>query len=198
MQIDFDLSTVLAAVVLLTPVLWYVKKRKGYSLVQLGFLAVFLAYLVGVAAKTFFPISFDASMRDAVGQNVWSHINLVPLVGLMWEDMRTSLLNVLLFVPFGFFLPIVLPHVRLSWLVTYGLLLSLTIELCQFVLAILSGFTLRFIDVNDVVFNVLGVGMGWLVFRAFAAVFQALLRWGHLEMNPVLDHVAVVTKINGP
>lgn len=97
-----------------------------------------------------------------------------------------------------FFLPFVLPHVRWSRLVACGLLLSLTIELCQFVLAILSGFTLRFIDVNDVVFNVLGVGMGWLVFRAFAAVFQALLRWGYLEMNPVLDHVAVVTKIDGP
>lgn len=192
MAIDFDLSTILAAVLLLSPVLWYFRKKKGYSLVEMSFLALFFAYLVGVASKTLFPIYIDSSMREAAGQNVWEHMRLIPFVDLTKNDVKTSLLNILLFIPFGFLL-LFFRRFRLSQIMLYSLLSSMTIEFLQFAFAFVSGFTLRFIDVNDVIFNVFGAGLGIILFRMFVLFFRALIRDKELDMNPILEYLVVVT-----
>lgn len=95
-------------------------------------------------------------------------LNLVPVVALEPPDIRTSLLNVAMMVPFGLGLPF-LTGLRWRSVVAAGALVSVAIELLQLVSGMLGGITFRIADVNDVIFNATGAGLGYLIFAAVAA-----------------------------
>lgn len=82
-------------------------------------------------------------------------ISLLPFVG-MASDLRNSILNVLLFVPLGFLLPVLWERFRCIPRATlWGFALSTGIEFLQ----IFSG---RTTDVNDILTNTLGTILGLL------------------------------------
>lgn len=84
--------------------------------------------------------------------------NLIPFAGLM-GDLKNSLLNILLFVPLGIFLPVLWGRFRrLAPACFFGLGLSLTIELLQLL-------TYRATDVNDLMTNAAGTAAGFLLAR---------------------------------
>ena len=88
------------------------------------------------------------------------HFNLIPFA-YMFSDYKNSLLNVLLFVPLGFFLPVFGKRYKnLLWTVLFGFLFSLGIELMQI-------FTLRATDINDLITNTFGTAIGWCIGRLF-------------------------------
>ena len=92
------------------------------------------------------------------------NINLVPFA-YMFSDYRNSLLNVLLFVPLGFLLPVLWKRFRsFLWTGLFGLSFSLIIELLQL-------FTLRATDVDDLLTNVIGGLFGYLLARALTKGF---------------------------
>jgi glycopeptide antibiotics resistance protein len=63
----------------------------------------------------------------------------------------------LLFIPFGFFLPLLWEQYRPLWkTVSCGFLLSLAIELSQL-------FNHRISDIDDLLTNTLGAFAGWLL-----------------------------------
>ena len=83
-------------------------------------------------------------------------VNWIPLIGMM-EDIRSNVLNVLLFVPLGAGLPFIWKKYRaFSKTVFFGFALSLVIEMSQL-------FTLRATDVNDLITNTLGAMIGYLL-----------------------------------
>ena len=73
--------------------------------------------------------------------------------------LEGAVLNVLLFVPFGYLLPLLWTRVARWWkLLLCGLFVSLSIELLQLV-------TLRgMFDLDDLMNNTLGALLGWLCF----------------------------------
>lgn len=90
------------------------------------------------------------------------NLNLIPLLG-MPEDWKNSVLNVLLFVPLGFFLPVVWERFRKGcFAVAFGFGLSLTVELLQML-------TFRTTDVNDLITNSMGTALGFLLARSVCA-----------------------------
>ena len=95
------------------------------------------------------------------------NINLAPFA-YMFSDYRNSLLNVLLFVPLGFFLPVLWKRFRsFLWTGLFGLSFSLTIELLQL-------FTLRATDINDLMTNTTGTILGWLLGRLMLKLFPSI------------------------
>ena len=74
-------------------------------------------------------------------------------------SLEGAVLNVLLFVPFGYLLPLLWPRVDCWWkLLLCGLFISLLIELMQLV-------TLRgMFDLDDLMNNTIGALLGWLCF----------------------------------
>jgi glycopeptide antibiotics resistance protein len=69
--------------------------------------------------------------------------------------------NVLLFVPLGLLLPLHWPRLNWRWRVTaLGTVTSLGIELAQIAMP-----GIHRADVNDVLLNSLGVGLGWFALR---------------------------------
>lgn len=83
------------------------------------------------------------------------HVNFTPFL-YMFSDHTASLLNVLLFVPFGFFLPVLWKkYQKLHRTIGAGFLMSLSIEILQI-------FTYRATDINDLITNTTGTVLGFL------------------------------------
>lgn len=73
----------------------------------------------------------------------------------MFSDHTASFLNVLLFLPFGIFLPVLWTRYRhIFRTVLWGFLLSAAIEFLQL-------FTYRATDVNDLITNTFGTLLGY-------------------------------------
>lgn len=87
------------------------------------------------------------------------NLNLIPFAGMI-SDLKNGILNIALFVPFGFFLPMLWhPYRKLNRCALIGLLFSLTIELLQLL-------TFRATDVNDLITNVIGTVVGFVIAKS--------------------------------
>ena len=174
-----DLAAALTAVtVAVAGVVWLAfawhLHRRGRNVVYLALFTVFFVYCFKVLDYTLLQFQsllvlqhFDPNLiLNGVPDD--ERLKLVPLVGLESTDIRTSLLNVVMMLPFGLGLPF-LTGLRWGPVVAAGALVSVAIELLQLVTGVLGGITFRIADVNDVIFNATGAGLGYLIFAAVAA-----------------------------
>jgi glycopeptide antibiotics resistance protein len=108
-------------------------------------------------------------------------INFFPFAGDAL--LENYILNAVMFLPFGFLLPLVWPQVnKFRHLLGYSLGFSLFIELSQ----LLSN---RATDVDDLLMNVLGALIGYLLFRIMQRLFKrdaSLQRSKHSPGRPAL------------
>lgn len=100
-------------------------------------------------------------------------VNFKPFIWLQetylmgWKAMVTQvLLNILMFVPLGFLLPLTFP--RFQSLRKTLLLLSVSSLAIEF----LQYFIGRSADVDDLIMNSLGALGGWLIYRAFRSIIK--------------------------
>ena len=89
-------------------------------------------------------------------------LNLIPFADIVNYPLTyivNSLLNVLLFVPLGVFVPILWPKFNnLKSIIITGFLFSLFIEIMQL-------FAIRVTDIDDIIFNTLGALAGFFVYK---------------------------------
>jgi glycopeptide antibiotics resistance protein len=143
--------------------------RKGKGFVYLAVFTVAYVYLFEVLDYTLFQFQSLLILRHITpglivrGQEVGASMNLVPLITLTRHDLKTSFLNVLLLMPFGFGLPAI-TTLRMESVVAIGALVSIAIELLQLTTGLIAGMTFRVADVNDVIFNTVGVAIGYALF----------------------------------
>ena len=76
-----------------------------------------------------------------------------------WAELRNIILNILLFLPFGYLIPSLFPRLRWWQVILLGLAFSLTIELLQLITK------LGYADVDDLINNTLGAAIGWLCYK---------------------------------
>ena len=108
------------------------------------------------------------SITGVPSVNSWNpHLsfNLIPLIDIVNSPpdyIRNTVLNVILFMPFGFLLPAVWKEYRsLKAVALAGLSLSLFIEILQI-------FTFRLTDVDDLITNTAGSVAGYYISRRFS------------------------------
>lgn len=140
--------TLIAAIVFFIPLYLILNRttiHNGKKTILYLFFSLYLAAvyeLVGMPNVTY--IRFEINL------------NLIPFLGF-FQGMRSSLLNILLFVPLGMGLPVLWEKYRsVKHTVCFGFGLSLVIELLQML-------TYRATDVNDLMTNTLGAFLGWLL-----------------------------------
>lgn len=98
-----------------------------------------------------------------------SNLNLVPfLKGL---DIKDFILNIIMTFPLGVLLPCMIKDLDTKKIVKIGVLTGLGIELIQFILVFIQGFTFRNININDSIANFLGIYLGY---KAFVISFKIL------------------------
>jgi glycopeptide antibiotics resistance protein len=169
------------------------KKRKGF--VYLLFFTIFYMYLYKVLDYTLIQFQSLLLLQHFVpnlmlrGLQAGRAVNLIPLVTLRFVDVKTSLLNVLMMIPFGFGLPFI-TNFRFKKVVVAGLLLSIVIELLQFITGFIANTTFRIADVNDLIFNTIGVAIGFILFVAFVRIYRRISRNWKIRANPVLRYIA--------
>lgn len=135
---------------IMVPVFWLMNKKYIHNHLCSIYYFLFAVYLSAVFSVVGLPdicyVRFDP------------HINL-DLFAYMFSDAKSSFLNVILFLPMGFFLPSLWRDVfPLGKTMLFGLTASAFIELLQI-------FTFRATDVNDLITNTFGTLLGWYVFR---------------------------------
>ena len=170
-RIVFLMPEIIAGVALLIPLLLVYRRFFLHSWKRTLVYLVFSAYLVAVACLVGFPsiryLRFDAN------------VNLIPIVG-MADSPQNTLLNVLLFIPLGCFLPLLWVRFRrLLPALGFGFLVSLTIEISQL-------FTFRATDVDDLITNVLGTLCGFLLANGFTKGYTTHIGSGNSEKELAL------------
>ena len=136
--------------IFLVPLFLYLNKHYFHDRTRTMGYVLFAIYLSGVFAVVGLPdiryIRFDF------------RYNIVPFA-YMLTDLTNTLLNVALFIPMGFFLPVFWERFsRLPHAVLFGFFTSLLIESLQI-------FTLRATDINDLITNTAGTLLGWILAR---------------------------------
>ena len=139
---------VIAASVFLIPVFFALDRYRFKNSKRTILYFVFSLYFCAVYAVVGLPnityIRFDP------------HFNFTPFA-YMFSDLRSTILNVILFLPLGFFLPILWKKYRsIGASVLFGFCMSLLIEVLQL-------FTYRATDINDLMTNTLGTILGYLL-----------------------------------
>lgn len=189
-----------SSIVLLFGLIWlgalaFLRLRKKKSLVYLIFFTIFYVYLYKVLDYTLFQFQSLLLLKHFLpnlilqGQTAGRDWNLTPLVTLTPNDLKTSLLNILLLIPFGFGLPFITKF-RTKKIVVAGALFSVVIELLQLITGFTAKITFRIADINDVIFNTVGAAVGYLLFIAFLRIFRYLHRNRKITANPILRYIA--------
>ena len=159
----------------------FLRAKKKASVVYLLFFTVFYIYLYKVLDYTLLQFQSLLVLKHFLphlilnGSAAGESINLIPLVTLTAADSRTSLLNVLLMVPFGFGLPFI-TNWSATRIVMMGGLFSIAIELLQLVTGLMAGMTFRVADINDVIFNTVGVAVGYGLLVGCVRVYRPISR----------------------
>lgn len=174
-----DHGALLLAALTWIGMLTLLRARTRQGRMYLLFFTVFFVYVVVVLDRTLFQFQSLIVLKHLAphlmlnGQGDGNTMQLLPLVNLTPSDFKTSVLNVLLMVPFGFGLPFI-ASTRFVGTVTAGGLFSVVIELLQLVTGLIGGVTVRIADVNDVIFNTTGVILGYWLFDGFARVCRGM------------------------
>jgi glycopeptide antibiotics resistance protein len=186
--------------ILLVGLIWlgaaaYLRLKKRKSFVYLLFFTIFYIYLYKVVDYTLLQFQSLLLLKHFVpglmlrGVEAERSLNIIPLATLTLEDVKTSLLNVLFMMPFGFGLPFI-TNFRMKRVVVAGLLLSIVIEFLQFITGFMANTTFRVADINDVIFNTVGVAIGYMLFVAFVGIYARASRNWKISSNSILRYIA--------
>lgn len=142
---------------------------------------VFLTYIVLLMKVVLFKnpsarIMVQSMSIERVQFRLWYASNFTPFKTIIFylsgaQSYRTALWNLVgniaIFGPMGFLLPILFPKLQSMRLVAgTSFMVSLSLEIVQ----LLSG--LGSFDIDDVILNVSGATLGWLVYKGVVTVWN--------------------------
>ena len=141
--------------------------------------ALFVGYMGAVLYVTLLPLP----VRPDDTRSLWASVNFVPartVVGIIRDFpglvIQQLLGNVVMFVPLGFLLPLLSARYRrFAMTAAVGLSVSGGIELVQFA-QLVTLTSRRSADVDDVILNVTGACLGYLVWRGVHALARTFPR----------------------
>ena len=99
----------------------------------------------------------------------YAPINLVPFIDVInkrGDHLRQIILNIIMTIPFGFFLPLVGKKMNLIKTVLITTAFSISIEFLQ-----LFSIAYRATDITDVITNTLGGLIGYCLYKVFNSLF---------------------------
>ncbi|SMC29056.1 Glycopeptide antibiotics resistance protein [Clostridium acidisoli DSM 12555] len=125
----------------------------------------FIFYLMITLILVGFPSLSQWKFCLSINKPIFNpHINLVPFKDGF--DI-TNILNIVLFIPFGFLLPTLWKKYRnLKLTFCYGLFFTVFIEVSQLFT------TSRTTDIDDIIMNIIGAICGWIIFNIVKNIFS--------------------------
>ncbi len=151
-------------------------KKKKANLFHETALFLFVLFIVGLASQTVIP-KFEFGVNGfGIIKGRTHETNLIPfkvliktynevfINGYLNYFLINFLGNIIMFMPFGFFVPLLWKMSNIK-VIAIGFCSSLFIELCQLLLA-------RATDIDDLMLNTVGTILGLLVYKLFNKLFE--------------------------
>lgn len=164
-------------------------RTKEFILTKEIYFCLFVAYLCGLASQTIIPqinCGIDSVSKkiyfDLYISNEIASVNIIPFKSIIEQVMGTnefvgrqdllsiSVLNIManvgLFVPLGFFVPLIWKkYCNFKSVLYIGVVTSIIIEIIQY-------FIGRSSDIDDVILNTIGVVMGYFLLELVIRIMQ--------------------------
>lgn len=164
-----------AAAVVLVPVFLILGKVCFHDRKRTCLYLIFALYLSAVYSVVGLPNVIYARFEPS--------FYLLPFVG-MASDVKNSILNVVLFIPLGIMLPALWDEFgRMKKTVIFGTGMTLFIEIMQI-------FTFRLTDINDLITNIAGTVIGYVLITAMIKKHL----W-HIPQNGNIKDVYIISGI---
>ena len=152
--------------ILYLPILFKLKKKGISPIRQISYIGLFCSvFLIIFATILCTPITFQPEAH---------FLNLIPF---NWREnglkqfLIEELANIILFIPLRFFLPAVFRSNRKAYkTVSITFAITFGIEFLQYFIGRLS-------DIDDIITNLLGGIIGYMIFRIMNTVFEKNERW---------------------
>lgn len=138
-------------------------KEKTYLIPHLIWVYIFLIYIYLALSVAGIGSVWDIGQYGEIIRI--EEVNLIPFNS---EGIRTYILNIIMFMPLGFLLPLIWEKFRNTVKVFYtGLCFSLAIEICQL-------FNHRATDIDDLMMNSLGAVLGYFIWVCVSNLFNSI------------------------
>jgi len=151
------------AVLVLAGLLWSLHRTRRLTAPRAAVAVVLCVYVAGVVANTVFPVFTDKPARSGS----WG--DGLALVPFAHYEVADAIMNILVFVPVGVLVALLAARARWWTALIVSAVFSLGIEVTQHVTAHLLGGG-HVADVNDLLSNVAGGVLGFLVLAALVRV----------------------------
>lgn len=131
-------------------------------------------YIFGIYILCLFQV---VTFQDDVS---WSTNNFIPFQEIMRYDITSRLFfknvvgNMLMFLPFGFFTSYYLKSENITLPLLLTLIASISIELVQMSIG-------RVFDIDDIILNLCGGSLGYLVYRISIRISEKLPKFCHSD-----------------
>ena len=162
-RFQFLFPDIAVSALILCPILFYLNTEHIRNTLKSVFYYLLALYICAVYSVVGLP--------DLCYIRYYPNINLQPFA-YMFSAWETTLLNVILFLPFGFILPLLWTRFHNIYAtVCVGFIASLMIEFLQI-------FTYRASDINDLLTNTTGTLIGWICAKIMANHFPKTISEG--------------------
>lgn len=151
---------------LLWLIIWVKRRKQKVTFAQFFVLITFGMYILSMISLVFFPI--EVNIGRYANQTPWYNtINFIPILTI---DVKTFLLNVIMLIPFGMYVPFLKQtKTSVKEMAKLGFGLSLSFELVQLMIRVVLGNG-RSTDINDLLANTAGAVIGLLIVRKLVKV----------------------------
>lgn len=148
--------------------------------------SLLVCYLTGLCSLVILPANFWLGVYDGIFFGWWEYIgpffqfgevNLIPTIVkcLSGEFALSSWVNemlvgnVVMFMPFGFFLPFVTERLNKKRALAIAVIVPVVVEFLQFIIG-------RSFDIDDLICNFFGIAVGFLISNGAKKVWGAVSR----------------------
>ena len=174
--------TVIISIWLLSRAIMLMIKKKNNKLINFKrelLINIFAIYVFSYIGITLFPITIYWVKQQFVTKPYIELIPIKPIIDAVLSNVPLKLIikntfgNIILTIPFGVFLPLLWTQKfkKIKDVTIFGLLLSLLTEILQYAQGVLlPSIQTRASDTNDIILNVTGVLIGYLIFKVYYAL----------------------------
>lgn len=185
-RFNFQLIAIITVFYILYLIITNKHRKRG--LTEIGKSMVMYVYIMLVLKYTIFPIPYLDNGTHMLQTNIgFSRFNCIPLRSIYWAFVKAYsysmimiilkpiIFNTCISIPFGllvqlFYRDKITPKSKFCLALGFGL----CIEGLQLLISIIIGYTYKVVDIDDIIFNALGIFIGYNLYDGYRLVIDRL------------------------
>ncbi len=202
-NIEFFPYPFIIGLVILLVILPFLRRRK-ISRFNLFFFSLFWVYLLILIGATLFPMPIGLPGSSQPPSYIFSQVNLIPFDYSQFSNLsplhifiREIVANIFLTLPFAFLISF-LVRLKPGNVIWIGLAVGLGIETAQLVMNLILAVSYRGVDINDSLWNAVGVWLGFGLFWLFARFILALAGRQENDQTGVFARIHAIARRTQP